>query len=499
MSANLNGGWIWPQWYCRPHESAWMIAHKFGYLNALEGSLLNRALAGRTDDMPFSSSSRRDLFKSMHEERKQGRRASGEDRLRAVLPNEFFGRDVRWLTHRTIRYCPVCLGEWFHASLFQLRALSRCPQHGCALESSCVGCGGKWNFDFDNAEFQQPLCCYHCARPLAGEPPTYDQIFRRAGTNGQRIDELASQVHETCRAAETSWQRDGKWTLLGNSGVEYFLTLWRASGKADCSSLARPSEGSAWMTEMLPAANPNLGAYRQLARVVRAIGRHLAKRVYRRCGHHKRLHFAMRSTIRSAGPYVSVACSLHECACCYALTKWRLQFAELFSVIRRKRGDPDDSVACGKALLRILNWTVGEVLHSFGFAARQIQTCLGVGAESGLAMPNYRRPGASNVGDLVIAGIGAEARLVASVRSPTAVVQKFLCQDRVDDVLGQLALVAVVPLELQDGPHVGSSEMGSWGESAGEWTLPFDGQMGFSRVSGDETRQSEQMSFRFDE
>jgi hypothetical protein len=152
--------WIWPNSYWRPAESAWLTAHKFGFLNGIDGRVLGRVLASvdpSGEQLPRSAPVR--LFNRIAEERRYGNRPGGRhDVLRAHTLDELFGSHRRAICATFVRFCPVCLERWFHSSIHQIEGLRTCPVHGVDLVPSCPGCGKKIFLDGPPESLRRPLC-----------------------------------------------------------------------------------------------------------------------------------------------------------------------------------------------------------------------------------------------------------------------------------------------------------------------------------------------------
>ena len=199
--------WIWPNSYWRPSESAWLTAHKFGFLNGIDGRVLGRVLASvdpNGEQLPKSSPVR--LFDRIAEERRYGKRPRGRhDVLRAHTLDEVFGQHRRAICASYVRFCPECMEGWFHSSIHQIHGLRTCPLHAVELVSSCPGCGKKIFLDDTPDCLRHPLCCYRCGRPFAGHEPLFRELFanKEEGTS-RSAARIQNEIAMICRSKSVS-------------------------------------------------------------------------------------------------------------------------------------------------------------------------------------------------------------------------------------------------------------------------------------------------------
>ena len=59
--------------------------------------------------------------------------------------------------------------QGFHATLFQFRAIARCPIHDERLLEACPGCGGRIAYRLDPAFAANPFACPRCSQPLLAD------------------------------------------------------------------------------------------------------------------------------------------------------------------------------------------------------------------------------------------------------------------------------------------------------------------------------------------
>ena len=77
-----------------------------------------------------------------------------------------------------LRFCPACLHDGFHATLFQFTPIVRCPIHGGRLHEGCLRCRAPIPYRLDAAFAARPFACPTCARSLLPEPTALAQPRR---------------------------------------------------------------------------------------------------------------------------------------------------------------------------------------------------------------------------------------------------------------------------------------------------------------------------------
>ena len=336
--------WVWPQSYWREGESAWLTAHKFGFLNGLDKAALGRALAGLDPTgEQVAKSAPRHLFRRIASERALGMRpCARHDTLRAFTLEELFAEHLDKVADPVVRFCPACIAQWFHASIFQLAGVRSCPFHHLCLQSGCPRCGHPIHAAFDPASFAHPLHCWRCGAPFAGRQPRFCELFERTETEAARIaasiqGELMGLCHATCVQGVAS-----EYPYPAAAHLEVLLAGTRARGQLDGAA-----DGQQWLQFQMHdfrrlKVEPSRAqeAFTLSKQTLRAIGRHLARWVRGRCGHRHppslTLHRVGRDMMEpcwlSATHPLSVVRSSRQglCACCFALARWRVSFAAIF-------------------------------------------------------------------------------------------------------------------------------------------------------------------------
>ena len=156
-----------PQWI-RPLESLWGILTKWQFANCVPYSTIattvfSRPYAGGHCGVDFRVLEAFDLGALAHH--------SGLSRA-ALAGGACCGNAeslVLALTSAHLRYCPSCLNEGFHATLFQFTPIIRCPIHHVRLREACRHCRDRIPYRLDAAFAARPFACPRCAHPLLAD------------------------------------------------------------------------------------------------------------------------------------------------------------------------------------------------------------------------------------------------------------------------------------------------------------------------------------------
>lgn len=465
--------WVWPARYCAPGESAWLTAHKFGYLNGLASDSLCRALLARGEDVLHTSSTSRLFARIAEQRRDKARPDCGSDVLRARTLEESFGPHQPRMCNDSVRYCPRCLDQWFHSSAFQLTAVERCPAHNCPLETGCPSCRKLWNVSYKHEEFSRPLHCHHCGRPFAGREARFDEVLP-IGTDARTPTyQFLQQVEVACARTDVCKAPATVWEALGDRRKMYFHGLWTANrfvanrfltpGVLECTYLPR----SAGRQTATAAA---MNAY---CATVRSIGAQARRRVRKACGHTADLIIGMNRRGQLSGhqgqPEYSEVC----CACCYVLAKWKTQYSTLFRLRREmQKFGIDDARLHWEwwGSPQTPAWTADYALSSFGFTALVVSIGLGVGVEYYDASRRRRDPyKLDTFGDYQLLHGLRESLLAPVFRTADGWALLRLPSEHVKSLLEQLSRVSSLHLRYSESDSIGSTYEGRWGEAAAEW------------------------------
>lgn len=171
--------WTWATNSVRPYESLWILTSRFLWLNAISSHTLGR-------EFGFRAWCKMDLITAgsgLH------RRSVQEARQRLIKLLTLTKLQARQATIRgsliidanNLHNCPECLRKGYHTAIFQLRALARCPLHGCKLTDRCPHCGATLPLALDRYSAKFPFACVRCRELLAGRaailhPPTLGDV-----------------------------------------------------------------------------------------------------------------------------------------------------------------------------------------------------------------------------------------------------------------------------------------------------------------------------------
>lgn len=162
--------YCWREAWVSRYESAYSLLSKFALLNALTATDLARLLVikgkglrtqmQRTPDLALHDAAGFDLstLTILLHLPEQG--AEEAFLLPALDPRDY-------VIHPNLRFCPRCLARGFHAAMFQLDIVTRCPIHGCTLTERCPHCKGLIPYRLQHGTFVKPYACVKCQAPLA--------------------------------------------------------------------------------------------------------------------------------------------------------------------------------------------------------------------------------------------------------------------------------------------------------------------------------------------
>lgn len=173
-----------PHW-SQPLESLWCILAKWQFINCLPYSTIARCV---------SSLSRAEIYQGVdlrvldsfdldalnhHSGVPRASLAGGACSATSDSPGLA-------LASIKLRFCPSCMHEGYHATLFQFTPIARCPIHDDRLLEACPGCGGQIPYRLDTAFAANPLACPHCLRSLLADPT----VLMRADFSATKSDTI---------------------------------------------------------------------------------------------------------------------------------------------------------------------------------------------------------------------------------------------------------------------------------------------------------------------
>lgn len=157
--------WTWAANSVRPYESLWIMTERFLWLNAISAQTLAREIG-------FPAWPRMDLITvdgGFHNKNMQQARTRLIQLLSLTRAQTRHGTVKASLTVELnkLRVCPECLRMAYHAAIFQLHALSRCPMHDCKLVDMCPHCAAPLPMALDRYSAFFPFACASCRRLLS--------------------------------------------------------------------------------------------------------------------------------------------------------------------------------------------------------------------------------------------------------------------------------------------------------------------------------------------
>ena len=158
------GFWFDRKWI-DPCESLVTILWKFARANRVPGHVLARIVCGNEID-PYAGvvpqwdtvvwrwlcRDHRIPYKALRES------LVGKARAYALRPD--------------LSYCLPCLRRGYHATIFQLSRVTRCPIHGRRLTEACPACGHRIPLRLNALLLDNPYVCPGCRGKLAGSIPS---------------------------------------------------------------------------------------------------------------------------------------------------------------------------------------------------------------------------------------------------------------------------------------------------------------------------------------
>ena len=144
-------GYVFDTRWLDPYESLVSMLWKFAWVNGLAGHLVVAHVAKRSID-PY-----------------EGIAATADDVdvRRVARTLGVASETVRAACRRgcpVLQFCTRCMSRGYHGMVHQLGPEARCPAHGCAMESTCRGCGASSAWHLDARLLDAPFRCAYCRR-----------------------------------------------------------------------------------------------------------------------------------------------------------------------------------------------------------------------------------------------------------------------------------------------------------------------------------------------
>lgn len=140
-----------------PFESQWSLLHKFACWNALTVTSTHRLIGHKSRDVANLS------LRQFLDVRKFAK-ATGlsEQSVVQSLPFNLVPKNAKTTIYHVFRYCPECLSNGYHSSLFQLGLYVKCPIHSQKLKTTCPHCDQTIDLDASGVNFQRIFACPRC-------------------------------------------------------------------------------------------------------------------------------------------------------------------------------------------------------------------------------------------------------------------------------------------------------------------------------------------------
>lgn len=262
-------GFGWRSSWVNPLESLWSILRKFVFFN--QATLKQMQDFFGTDPitrLPWLSRKRLDLrwyggFDPLLLER-----AFGVSRLTldesTVIPFVVEPEhDV--LTSKYLRFCPSCLKEGFHSSLYQLLLVRDCPLHEETLEICCQHCHTSVDYTLRSVLLASDVGCSECF----ARPETDIEIRKRFSFTSLERDKrlrLAAELLRRRLRLETIVYPASKWICAKSSGqgqerrMSRLSRYWMDIVNAEGQTLDAPADGECYVyfdyRSRIPSQNP---------------------------------------------------------------------------------------------------------------------------------------------------------------------------------------------------------------------------------------------------
>lgn len=143
LMGSLNFTWN-PQWH-HPYESLYSLLHKLALANVSTVRELQRTLSSGVKHEKLQNWCDRDRnlhgFGALDSSMVAQAFRTSEESLRTTIATTYLReQEMKTLTSEHWRVCPACLTEGFHATIYQLAFVARCPRHEVPLLTTCPAC-----------------------------------------------------------------------------------------------------------------------------------------------------------------------------------------------------------------------------------------------------------------------------------------------------------------------------------------------------------------------
>lgn len=85
-----------------------------------------------------------------------------------------------------LRFCPACLAQGRHYTLFQYELIDLCPVHGIGLLGQCPRCGASTSYELNANLLKHPYGCWRCGGQL-GAPRDWQSLHFISPLGAERL------------------------------------------------------------------------------------------------------------------------------------------------------------------------------------------------------------------------------------------------------------------------------------------------------------------------
>ena len=153
-------GYAFDRRLLNPYESLISLLWKFSWVNRLPAPLVVRHVAKGTID-PYEGIAA--TLDEINVRRVAQSLGVSLKTLRSTMP----ARSGRRGFCSDIRYCAKCMAVGYHSVVHQFGSYTRCPVHGCWLESACHYCGATNAYRIDANVLDARFRCAQCRSPYS--------------------------------------------------------------------------------------------------------------------------------------------------------------------------------------------------------------------------------------------------------------------------------------------------------------------------------------------
>lgn len=350
---------LWVENISSQYESTWIALHRLLWLNDLNGRTLLRVLANSSQAMSPEHGHfywQQRSFPSHNLFRAEASPFQGFDQIfrerQLQLPHS-----KQFSSRLGFRYCPACLDNGFHSSLYELDVVHECPIHSIPFLTNCLHCGKPpGEHGVTVTLWEKPMCCASCGTPFVPRSSMAQAVIDGYPAAALKLPAWRSRLLLLYDVELTATSRD-RFSLQDVVIYRKFFqeSLWRMTEPPEHDA---PPLRPDWPFSEFPlkasvawGKRPVLGAcisgsfvlhcVKVAIRVIRSIDKQLSFRVRGICGHRAPATWYFDGAQRRLGRDFSLQMEGHHCPCCITLAWWRQQIGHVFGFYDRWHKDFD--------------------------------------------------------------------------------------------------------------------------------------------------------------